>query len=441
MLRGLIGNSVTAYLDDIIVGGKTEDEHMRLLRAVLERLRSAGLTVKSTKVVPCRRKIRFLGHMVSSSGLEPDEEKVEVIRNWPRPQTTKQLRQFLGLCNYYNDFVPHLQVLAAPLHEVSGKSKFQWDDRKEKAFQRLKEALGSATLLHLPDMQREFEVSTDASDTGLGCILSQRDQTGVDRPVSFASKAFSGSEKNWHTRDKEVFAFVFALRKFRPYLLGMHFTWFTDHCGLQWLRNTKDPRGRYARWVEEIAEFEFSIHFRRAEKNQHADALSRVMISAAQPEPQSQRRVLSPMDVGELRDAQEQDETLGSLYREVRLGRGQGPHSRRWRRLGFEPAIDSDSGLLGVVRADTRYTPVPEGLITRVLRLKHDEGGHFGAGRTCQLLKEAGYLQGRRHGSKTSRDTSMSSEYISAPTDPDLCVGEVPGYRVFALRVCCAVYL
>ena len=123
VLQGLIGYGVTAYLDDIIVGGKSEAEHLSLLQAVLERLRYAGLTVKSTKVVACRRCIKFLGHVVSSSGLEPDEEKVEVIRNWPRLQTTKQLRQFLGLCNYYNDFVPQLQVLAAPLHEVSGKAK------------------------------------------------------------------------------------------------------------------------------------------------------------------------------------------------------------------------------------------------------------------------------------------------------------------------------
>ena len=100
VLQGLIGYGVTAYLDDIIVGGKSEAEHLNLLQAVLERLRYAGLTVKSTKVVPCRKRIKFLGHVVSSSGLEPDEEKVEVIKNWPRPQTTKQLRQFLGLCNY-----------------------------------------------------------------------------------------------------------------------------------------------------------------------------------------------------------------------------------------------------------------------------------------------------------------------------------------------------
>ena len=392
VLQGLIGYGVTAYLDDIIVGGKSEAEHLNLLQAVLERLRYAGLTVKSTKVVPCRRRIKFLGHVVSSSGLEPDEEKVEVIKNWPRPQTTKQLRQFLGLCNYYNDFVPQLQVLAAPLHQVSGKAKFQWDEWKERAFQELKRALGESTLLHLPDLQQEFEVSTDASDLGLGCVLSQRDRSGVDRPVSFVSKAFSSSEKNWHIRDKEVFAFIFALRKFRPYLLGMHFTWFTDHCGLQWLHNTKDPRGRYARWVEELSEFDFSIKFRRAEKNKHADALSRVTISAAQPAPRCQVPEQPQLTVPEMREAQEQDKVLGALRMEVCLNRVRGPHIRRWQQRGFQPVIDKGSGLLVVHKAGRRYTLVPEQLIPRVLRLKHDEFGHFGTGRTGQLLKQAGYI-------------------------------------------------
>ena len=198
VLRGLLGNGVTAYLDDIIVGGKTVPEHFALLQSVFERLRRAGLTVKSAKVVPCRRRIRFLGHMVSGSGLEPDAQKVEAIRKWPRPETTKEVRQFLGMCNYYNDFIPQLQIWATPLNALSGKSKFCWGAEQEAAFEKLKEALGTTAVLQLPDMRKTFEVSTDASDVGLGCILSQRDDRGKDRPVCFASRAFSDSERNWH---------------------------------------------------------------------------------------------------------------------------------------------------------------------------------------------------------------------------------------------------
>ena len=119
VLRDLLDNDVTAYLDDIIVGARNAEEHLSLLRAVLERLRDADLTAKSLKVVPCRRRLRFLGHLVSGDGIEPDPEKLEVIKSWPRPLSTKEVRSFLGLCIYYMDFVAKLQCIAAPASNAS----------------------------------------------------------------------------------------------------------------------------------------------------------------------------------------------------------------------------------------------------------------------------------------------------------------------------------
>ena len=184
--------------------------------------------------------------------IEPDPAKLSVIRNWPRPQNTKELQAFLGLCNYYADFIPNLQQRARVLNQLTEKSKFIWSLEREAAFNDVKFALTSSdVLLQFPDMSKPFELSTDASDTGIGCILSQRDGLGRDRPVLFASKSLTDNELNWYTRDKEAYAFIFALRKFRPYLLGRRFTKHTDHMGLQWLRSARDPRGRYARWQEE----------------------------------------------------------------------------------------------------------------------------------------------------------------------------------------------
>ena len=348
VLRGLLGNGVTAYMDDVVVGGQTVEEHFTLLRSVLERLRKAGLTVKSKKVVAYRRRIRVLGHVVSGSTVEPNPERVKAIREWPSPSTTKQVRQFLGMCTYYNDFVPRLQLLAAPLHELSGKSSFSWNERKELAFQQVKQAFCEATKLQLPDLQREFEVSTDASDNGLGCVLSQRDKAGVEKPICFASRSFTNSEKHWHIRDKEVFAFIFAIRKFRHYLLGKQFRWYTDHFGLQWLHNTKDPRGRYARWIEELEEFQFSIHFRRTEENAPADALSRAHVCVTEESLAPASPVTAAPSVEELREAQQGDEQLGRLCSELRLRRRHGPVSAPWRAAGYEPRFDQVSGLLTV---------------------------------------------------------------------------------------------
>ena len=191
-----------------------------------------------------------MGHQISAKGIEPDQNKLDVIRNWPRPGNTKDLRAFLGLCNYYSDFIPNLQDRARLLNQLTGKSKFIWSLQREAAFQDLKLALtADDVILQFPNMSAAFEVSTDASDTGIGCVLSQRDSSGRDQPVLFASKALTNNALNWHTRDKDAFALIFALRKFRPYLLGRKFIWHTDHKGLQLLRNTRDPRGRYARWL------------------------------------------------------------------------------------------------------------------------------------------------------------------------------------------------
>ncbi|KXJ09791.1 Retrovirus-related Pol polyprotein from transposon 17.6 [Exaiptasia diaphana] len=178
VMRGLSWNGIAIYLDDIIIGGASFEEHLQLLKDVFVRLRDAGLTVKSSKVHLCQRTLRFLGHIVSVDGISPDPEKVQTLRDWPRPQTTRDVRSFLGLCNYYMEFIPDMQIMAKPLNELTGKVKFEWSAEREKAFCGLKEALTSTPVLAFPDLTRPFELSTDASDTGFGCILSQRDNYG-----------------------------------------------------------------------------------------------------------------------------------------------------------------------------------------------------------------------------------------------------------------------
>ena len=276
IMQGLQWNGIAVYLYDIIIGGKNFQEHYDLLRDVLERLREARLTIKSSKVSLCRNRLSFLGHQIPEKGIEPDPHKLNVIRHWPWPENTNDLRAFLGLCNYYGDFIPNLQDRARVLNQLTGKSKFVWSLQRQAAFNDLKFALSSEdVILQFPNLSAPFEVSTDASDTGIGCILSQRDSSGWDQPVLFASKALTNNELNWHTRDEEAFVFIFALRKFGPYLLGRKFIWYTDNKG-QWLRNTRDPRGRYARWLEETEEFDFVVHHIAGVTNSHADALSRI---------------------------------------------------------------------------------------------------------------------------------------------------------------------
>ena len=314
IMNGLQWNGIAVYLDDIIIGGKTFREHYDLLKEVLERLRGAGLTVKSSKVSLCQEKFLFLGHQISAKGVEPDPAKLTVFRNWPRRQNTKELLAFLGLCNYYSEFIPNLQQRAFVLNHLTRKSQFSWSLEREAVFNDLKFALTSRdVLLQFPDLSKPFEVSTDASNNGTGCVLSQRDESARDQPVLFASKALTNNELNWHTRDKEAYAFIFSLRKFCPYLLGRRFTWHTDHKGLQWLRKTRDPQGRYARWLEESEEFEFVIKHRPGVTNSHADALSQMPgVNALMHD--------DLFSLEEIRKLQQADPVLGVLINMMRGG-------------------------------------------------------------------------------------------------------------------------
>ena len=171
IMQGLQWNGIAVYLDDIIIGGKNFQEHYGMLRDVFQRLREAGLTIKSSKVSLCRNKLYFLGHQISAKGIEPDPSKLNVIRHWPRLVYTKDLRAFLGQCNYYSEFIPNLQDRARVLNQLTGKSKFNWSLEREAAFNDLKCALTSEdVILHFPNMSAPFEVSTDASDTSIGCM-------------------------------------------------------------------------------------------------------------------------------------------------------------------------------------------------------------------------------------------------------------------------------
>ena len=224
----------------------------------------------------CRKKLIFLRHQLSAKGIEPDPARLSAIGYWPPSQNTKKLPIFLGLCNHYSEFIPNLGQRTLVLNQLTGRSKFIWSFKRDAAFSDLKFALTSGEVLfQFPGMLKPFELSTDASDTGISCVLSQRDDSGRDQPVLFASKALADNELNWHTRDIEAYTFIFVLRKFRLYLLGRRFTWYTDHKDLRWWRHSRDPRGRHARWLQETEEFNFVIKHRPGCTKLHADAPSR----------------------------------------------------------------------------------------------------------------------------------------------------------------------
>ena len=178
VLCGLTYTTCLVYLDDIIVYGRSFDEHLMRLREVFSRLRGANLKVHGKKCCFFKRRVSFLGHVLSGHGIEMQDDKIDAVNNWPVPRTISELRSFLGICGYYRRFVDGFATIAAPLYKLQKKGvAFEWSVDQQNAFLRLKEALVSAPILGVPRDEGTYLLDTDASDTGLGAVLSPEART------------------------------------------------------------------------------------------------------------------------------------------------------------------------------------------------------------------------------------------------------------------------
>lgn len=264
-----------AYLDDLVVVSGSFDEHLSLLRVVFGKLREAGLRLNPEKCHFGRKELTYLGHVVTSDGIATDPEKVRAIREFATPTTVKTLRSFLGLASWYRRFIDKFATVTAPLrHLLKKNARWSWGMEQETAFNDLKRRLSSAPILACPDFTLEFTLQVDASNFGLGAAMTQA-QGGKEVVIAFASRLLTEAERNYSTTEKECLALVWAVRKFKPYLEGYHFTAITDHVALSWLMKLHEPSGRLARWVMELQQYDFSIKYRKGTLNRVADALSR----------------------------------------------------------------------------------------------------------------------------------------------------------------------
>ena len=276
-LAGLPWNKVMVYLDDIIILGKTFEDHLNTLDEVLTALGSNGYKLKPRKTKLCRAEVEFLGHQVSDNGIMPLEKNLKGVLEFPIPTTVKQLRQFLGMVNFYRRHIPNCSQIAKPLSSQTGGKTVSWDEKCQNAFDQLKQALVNPILLGFPDYSPEaspMELHVDASDIGAGASLSQK-QNGVQRPIAYISTTFNGAQKNYSTIDKELTALRWAVKSLKAFLRGVKFVIHTDHQPLIYLQNMSMVDGRVARTWEELNEFDFEIRHIVGKSNFIADALSR----------------------------------------------------------------------------------------------------------------------------------------------------------------------
>lgn len=270
-----LGVSVSVYLDDVIVLGKTVPEHLERVRRVLRRLRNANLRVNTEKSEFFKTEIRYLGHVINAKGISTDPDKIESILAFTEPRNITELRRFMGIISWYRRFLPDCSSVAKPLTELlKKKRKWQWGQEQTAAFLTLKERLTSAPILAVPDFNEPFCLQTDASKHGLGAVLTQV-QNGGEVIIAYASRTLNKAELNYSVTEKECLAVVWGISKMRYYLEGYKFTVLTDHVSLKWLQTLQSPAGRVARWSIYLQQFEFEIKYRKGSQNRVADALSR----------------------------------------------------------------------------------------------------------------------------------------------------------------------
>ena len=275
VLAGLSWKTCLLYIDDIIVYSRTFEEHVDRLREVFGRLQSAGLKLKPSKCNLFKPEVSFLGHIVGRDGIRTDPVKTEAVRTWGKPRNITDVRSFLGLCSYYRKFIPNFSNISAPLTALNEKGRpFVWGDEQQKAFVELKNRLVTTPILGYPREKGRFILDTDASDTGLGAVLSQ-EQDGEERVIMYLSRSLTKEERRYCVTRKELLAIVYAVQQCKQYLLGSKFLIRTDHGSLTWLMSFKEPQGQVARWIEILSEYHWDIQHRPGRVHQNADGLSR----------------------------------------------------------------------------------------------------------------------------------------------------------------------
>ena len=300
VLRPLQFKCVVIFLDDIGIYSRTHEEHIQHITEVMKLLQSANLKVKLSKCSFFKKKIKYLGHIVSADGITVDPDKVKAVRDWPTPKDNTEVQSFIGLVNYYRRMIKDMARVAAPLTDImSSPAHFTWGKPQEDSFLKLKEALTNAPLLALPDMSLPFIVQTDASKRAIGGILMQ-DVKGNRRVIAYTAKKLSQTESNWATHERELFAYVHAFKSWRHYLAtgGSEVRIEGDHKPLTWLKTQKSLSPKQARWLSFLEEFRYTINYVPGKQLPAADAISRrpdMMASLmSQDAPQSDRWLLRP---------------------------------------------------------------------------------------------------------------------------------------------------
>ena len=402
-LTGLNWEIALCFLDDIIVFSKSFDEHLERLKTVFGRLVRFNLKLKPSKCEFLKQHVKYLGHVVSAEGISTDPAKIKAIQEWESPKTATQVRSFLGLAQYYRRFVKGFSQIAAPLHEaiIHGQKKIKWGTIQEDAFRALKKALSEPPIMAHPDFSKPFTIDVDASDVGIGAVLSQLHDDSKERVVAYQSYKFKAAERKWSTTEREFFGLVMACRLFKSYVYGRRFTVRTDHQALLGIINKpKDLSPKWARWWSALSGHNCKIIYRPGKNHGNADGLSRttqfedVCIDLTKENDSLNAIIPTPAEPALLKDIQAADPVVSQIIKCLKM---QFPNRNLSQYLDdsdpYHAAFISRHKRFsirgGLLQYDDR-TVVPRTALPSLLGTLHDApiSGHLGRKKTLGVIKE-----------------------------------------------------
>ena len=280
VLRKFIGKFCEVYLDDILIYSNSIEEHRRHIKLILDMLRRHGLIASRSKSQLFADRIEFLGHYISSNGIEPDSTKLDKITNFPVPRSVGDIKSFLGLVNYLAmfDFIPGLADHSSVLTDLTRKGvTFEWGQAHQLAFERIKRLVRTVRFLQRLNYESGEPVwlVADASNKGVGGYVAQGKDWKAARPIGFYSRQYRPAEKNYPTHEQEMLAIVECMKHWYPQLMGIRFQVLTDHAPLQHWKTQRMLSRRQLRWLEFLSDFDFDIKHIPGVTNTAADALSR----------------------------------------------------------------------------------------------------------------------------------------------------------------------
>ncbi|PIC43510.1 hypothetical protein B9Z55_004221 [Caenorhabditis nigoni] len=444
MITGLDGTA--AYLDDIIISGSSIEEHNKRLMALMKRINDYGFRIRLEKCTFLMERITFLGFVIDSDGRRPDPEKIAAIDQMPPPTNDSKVRSFLGLIQFYGSFVSELFKLRPPLDALTKKdAKFQWTPQCQYSFDRVKKILKSDLLLTHFDPNLPIIVAADASQYGIGAVISHRFPDGSEKAIYHISKALTAPQRNYSQIEKEAFGLITAVTKFHKFIYGRHFTLKTDHKPL--LSIFGDKKGiplysanRLQRWAIILLNYDFSIEYVNTHDFGQADALSR-LISEQIQQKECEDRVIAqvesevltnlvttcdqlPVTAKMIRASSKKDPLLNQVYQYTISGSWPKISDKTSQLSLFHNRRDQLSIVSDCLMFNGRIV-IPHALRSRVLKMLHR--AHPGIVRMKQLARSLVYWPAiDKDIEKVVRSCDLCASVAKNPIKNTLCSWPIP---------------